>query len=62
VAESEAVRPTTTHREVDPNGKKGGYPAGDKTAAQMSPPPSSWLRPIATARPAAGSAPATGKK
>jgi hypothetical protein len=62
VADSKAVRPTTTHREVDATEKKGGYPAGDKTAAQMSPPPSSWLRPIADARPAAGNAPATGKK
>ena len=60
VAESKAVRPTTTHREVDPT-EKGGYPAGDKTAAQMGPPPSSWLRPIADTRPGAGNAPAAGK-
>jgi hypothetical protein len=58
VAESRTVRPTTTHREADTTERKGGYPAGDKTAAQMSPPPSSWLRPIAGPR----NAPATGKK
>jgi hypothetical protein len=55
VAESKAFRLTTASREVDPADKKGGYPAGDKTAAQMGPPPPSWLRP-------AGSASGTGKK
>ena len=44
MAESKLFR-TATQREVDPAEKKGGYPAGDKTAEQMSPPPSSWLRP-----------------
>ncbi len=48
MAESKGYRLATNHREVDPADKKGGYPAGDKTAAQMSPPPPSWLRPAGT--------------
>ena len=53
MAESKAFRLATASREVDQAEKKGGYPAGDKTAAQMSPPPSSWLRP-ASANPPTG--------